>query len=137
MAYLENKYCLYSDQLIFNGALGSIDPGSNPGSPIISILFLRELKLFAELKVEYCVIRFFKWFSKVLLRLKPSSLDFSTSSLSKYKTTFLLFDVTNASEGKRMDGLCYKCGHRTLFLSFNLFLYRTFIGKNAKTISNF
>ena len=62
--------------------LGSIDPGSNPGSPTISILFSVELKLFTELIVENCVIICFKWFSKVLLRFKPNSLDFSTMSLS-------------------------------------------------------
>jgi len=81
------------------GALGSIDPGSNPGSPIISILFLRELKLFTETKVEYCVIKCFNWFSKVLLRLKPRDLDFSTNSLSRYKTTLPLVVIANASEG--------------------------------------
>jgi hypothetical protein len=36
-------------------------------------------KLFTELLVEKCVIRCFKWFSNVLLKLKPSSLDFSTN----------------------------------------------------------
>jgi hypothetical protein len=39
-----------------------------------------ELKLFSELTVENCVIRCFKWFSKVLLRFKPRLRDFSMSS---------------------------------------------------------
>jgi hypothetical protein len=40
--------------------LGSIDPGSNPGSPILFIPFRVELTLFTELHVENCVIRCFK-----------------------------------------------------------------------------
>jgi hypothetical protein len=60
--------------------LGSIDPGSNPGSPILFIPFRVELTLFTELNDENCVISCFKWFSNVLLRLKPRAFDFSTSS---------------------------------------------------------
>jgi hypothetical protein len=45
--------------------------GSGTGSPTISFLFSRELKLFSELQVEYRIIKRFKWFSNVLLRLKP------------------------------------------------------------------
>jgi len=48
---------------------------------------LIELKLVTELHVENCVIRCFKWFSKVLLRLKPNSFDVATDSLSNYNTT--------------------------------------------------
>ena len=68
--------------MMFLGALGSIDPGSNPGSPIFFIPFSGELTLFTELQVENWIINCFKWFSNVLLRLKPSSLVFSTISLS-------------------------------------------------------
>ena len=56
--------------------LGSIDPGSNPGSPTTVIMFLVELALFAELHINNCVIKFFKWFSNVLVRLKLKDLDF-------------------------------------------------------------
>ena len=38
-----------------------------------------------------------------MLRLKPRDLDFSTNSLSRYNTTFLLFDIANASEGMRRE----------------------------------
>jgi len=44
------------------------------------------IQLFAELNVENCVIKCFKWFSKVLLRLKPRAFDFSAKSLLRYKT---------------------------------------------------
>jgi hypothetical protein len=62
---------------------------------------LVESEVFAELRCENCVIRCFKWFSNVLLRLKPSSFDFETNSLSKYNTTFLLVLIANASEDMR------------------------------------
>jgi hypothetical protein len=56
-------------------------------------------------------------------RLKPNSLDFSNISLSKYNTTLCLFDIANASEGRREDVLCYKFGDkwskRTEFKSTN------------------
>jgi hypothetical protein len=42
--------------------LGSIDPGSNPGSPTTFSLFSDDSKLFTELVVENCIIRCFKWF---------------------------------------------------------------------------
>jgi len=63
------------------------------------------------LHVNNCVISCFKWFSKVLLRLKPRDLDFATRSLSKYKTTFLLFDIAYASEGVYWHFLCYMFGY--------------------------
>jgi hypothetical protein len=91
--------------------LGSIDPGSNPGSPTISILVSGELLFFSELQVENCVIRCFKWFSNVLLRLKPSSLDFSTRSLSRYNMTLRFVAIAFASEGLRGEFPCYKCGN--------------------------
>jgi hypothetical protein len=94
--------------------LGSIDPGSNPGSPIT---FSVDSKWFIELHVENSVIRCFKWFSKVLLGLKPNSLDFSTNSLSKYKTKLCLFGIAYAPEGKRGDVQCYISGD---FLISNL-----------------
>jgi hypothetical protein len=62
--------------------LGSIDPGSNPGSPILFIPLSVKLSLFTELHIENCVINCFRWFSNVLLRLKPRDFDFSTNSLS-------------------------------------------------------
>jgi hypothetical protein len=57
-----------------------------------------------------CKINCIKWFSKVLLRLKPRDFDFSTRSLSKYRTTFPLFPIANAIEGMRGEVLCYKFG---------------------------
>jgi len=68
------------------------------------------LKFFNELQIDNWIIRCFKWFSKVLLRFKPSSFDFSTRSLSKYNTTFRFVVIANASEGKRMEELCYMFG---------------------------
>ena len=62
-----------------------------------SPFLLVEEMLFSELHVENCVIRCFKWFSKVLLRLKPRAFDFATRSLSKYNTKFLLVVIANAS----------------------------------------
>jgi hypothetical protein len=59
------------------------------------------LKLFSGLHVENCVIRCFKWFSKVLLRLKPRDFDFATRSLSKYNTKLPFLAIANASEGIR------------------------------------
>ena len=56
------------------------------------------------------MIKCFKWFSKVLLRLKPRDFDFATSSSSKYNTTFLLVPIAFASEGMRREALCYKFG---------------------------
>ena len=75
-----------------------------------------ESEVFAGLHVENCVIRCFRWFPNVLLRLKPRVFDFSTSSLSKYNTTFRLFDITNASAGMRGEVLCYKFGHCSLIV---------------------
>jgi len=62
------------------------------------------------LHCENCVIRCFKWFSKVLLRLKPRAFDFATSSLSKYNTTLPFVPIAFASARKRMDVLCFKFG---------------------------
>ena len=121
--------------MMFLGALGSIDPGSNPGSPILFIPFRVELTLFTELHVENCVVSCFKWFSNVLLRLKPNSLDFSTRSLSKYNTTLPLIPIAFAPARERMEVHCYKFGHLALFLSFSFFLYNFYIGKNEKIIS--
>jgi len=80
-------------------------------SPILFIPFSVELTLFTELNVENCVIKCFKWFSNVLLRLKPSSSDFSTRSLSRYNTTLRFVAIAFASEGLRGEFPCYKCGH--------------------------
>jgi hypothetical protein len=68
---------------------------------------LVKLELFSELRVENCVVRCFRWFSTVLLRLKPRAFDFSTRSLSKYKTTFRLFDIAFASARKQGRCLLY------------------------------
>jgi hypothetical protein len=81
------------------------------GSAHHLLFLLVESDLFGELHCENWVNRCFKWFSIVLLRLKPNSLDFAINSLSKYNTTFLLFLIANASEGKRRDILCYMSGH--------------------------
>ena len=70
-----------------------------------------ELKIFAELHVEKCVASCFKWFSNVLLRLRPRAFDFSTNSLSRYNTAFLLFDIAFEPARKRREDLFYKCGH--------------------------
>jgi hypothetical protein len=80
-------------------------------SPILFIPFSVELKLFTELNVENCFIKRFKWFSNVLLRLKPSSLDYSTRSLSKYNTTLPFVVNAFAFEGLRGEFPCYKCDH--------------------------
>ncbi len=72
---------------------------------------ISESELSAELNVENCVVRCFKWFSKVLLRLKPRDFDFATSSLSKYKTKLPLVPIANASARKQREDLCYKLGH--------------------------
>jgi len=81
------------------------------------------LKLFIELKVGKCVIRCFKWFSNVLLRLKPRDLDFSTSSLSKYKTRFRLVPIAFTSKGKRREVQCYKFGHYSLIVKTQSVLF--------------
>jgi hypothetical protein len=90
--------------------LGSIDPGSNPGSPTISSLFSGKIQLFTELHAEKFGIRCFKWFSNVLLRLKPKDLDFATNSLSKYNTTLPFVVIAFASARKRMEFQCYMFG---------------------------
>src|SRR3972149_11598496 len=59
------------------------DPGFKSRRPHHNNLLFCKLKLFTELFVENCVIRCFNWFSKVLLRLKPGSFDFSANSLSR------------------------------------------------------
>jgi hypothetical protein len=56
-------------------------------------------ELSSELTFENCVIRLFKWFSKVLLKFMPRPRDFSTNSLSKYNTTFLLVVIAFAPSG--------------------------------------
>ena len=84
--------------------------GSGTGIPTISSLVSGELQFFIELHVENCVIRCFKCFSNVLLRLKPRAFDFSTSSLSKYNTTFPLFPIVFASARAQMEVLCFKSG---------------------------
>jgi len=58
-----------------------------------------ELKLFIELTVENLFIRSFKWFSNVLLRLKPIPRDFSTRFLSMYNTRLCLFDNCACTRG--------------------------------------
>jgi hypothetical protein len=55
-----------------------------------------ELKLFCAETVEHCVNNCFKWFSNVLLRLKPNSRVFSTNSLFRYNTTFLLLLILHS-----------------------------------------
>ena len=57
--------------------------GSNPSSPATVPNFVFDSKLFNEFSVENCVIRCFKWFSKVFEILNPNSFDFETNSLSK------------------------------------------------------
>jgi len=68
------------------------------------------LKLFTELTVENLFIRSFKWFSNVLDKLKPRLRDFSTNSLSRYRTTFRLLLIAFAPEAMRGEALCYKSG---------------------------
>jgi hypothetical protein len=85
--------------------------GSNPASPILFIPFSVELTLFTELNVENWIIKCFKWFANVLLRLKPSSSNFSTRALSRYNTTLCFVAIVFASEGLRGKFPCYKCGH--------------------------
>jgi hypothetical protein len=92
-------------------AFQACDPGFKSRRPHQETFLLAESRLFLELQVENCVINRFKWFSKVLLRLKPRDLDFATRSLSKYKTKFRLFDIAFASARKRMEVLCYMFGH--------------------------
>ena len=67
---------------------------------------LVESTLLAELQVENLVIRSFKWFSNVLLRLKPRSLDFWMISFSRYKTRLVLFVNCNSTRADAMGGLC-------------------------------
>jgi hypothetical protein len=57
------------------------------------------------------VISCFKLFSTVFERLKPRLRVFSTSSLSKYNTTFLLFFILHSHpSGCKGEVLCYKFG---------------------------
>jgi hypothetical protein len=81
-----------------------------------------ESRLFTELHVENCVIKCFKWFSKVLLRLMPSSLDFSTNSLSRYNTTLPLVPIAFASVRMRGVILYYMFGpsRRQYFLIYGI-----------------
>ena len=46
------------------------------------------------------MISCFKWFSTVFERLKPNSRVFSTSSLSRYNTTFLLLLILHSHPGE-------------------------------------
>ena len=103
--------------------LGSIDSGSNPGSPTT---LSDDSKLFSELHGENCVIELFKLFSNVLLKLRPNSFDFSISSLSKYNTTFLLFDIASSPKGA--------CGGEELFYMFGHFLFSKILTKRRKEI---
>jgi hypothetical protein len=66
--------------------------------------------LFDGLLVENCVIKC-RWFSNVLLKLKPISFDFASSSLSRYNAGLCLFDNAYAPERMRGAVLCYKAGH--------------------------
>jgi len=68
---------------------------------------LVESKFFIELRVENSVIRCFKWFSNVLLRLKPSSFDFEIVIYRDIELHYP-FSIAFASEGKRKEFLCYK-----------------------------
>jgi hypothetical protein len=68
-------------------------------------------ELFSGLHVENCVVRCFKWFSKVLLRLKPRDLDFATNSLSTYSTKLCLFLKCVYTRGHAGVVLCYMFGH--------------------------
>ena len=88
------------------------------GSAHSSSFFKVDLKLFTGFIVEYCVIRCFKWFSKVFERLKPRDLDFSMRFLSKYSTTFLLVPIAYASEGIGGDVLRYMFGHLAAYTTF-------------------
>jgi hypothetical protein len=71
------------------------------GSAHHSTFLLFKSEVFAELHCENCVVRCFKWFSNVLLRLKPRDFDFATRSLSKYNTKLPFLAIANASEGIR------------------------------------
>jgi len=70
------------------------------------------------LHVENCIIRCFKWFSNVLLRLKPRDLDFSTRSLSKYNTALRFVIIAFTSARKRRNVLFHMFGR-----SLNLMKY--------------
>ena len=80
-------------------ASGAIDPGSNPGSPILEALFCVGIWFCVFWWFESWLISCFRWFSNVLLRLKPSSFDFSINSLFRYNTTFLFRFTALASRG--------------------------------------
>ena len=72
-------------------AFQACDPGFKSRRPHQLTFLSVKSRLSTEFSVENCVIKCFKWFSKVLLRLKPNSLDFSTRSLSMYRTKLCLF----------------------------------------------
>ncbi len=100
----------WSSSLVRTLALRAKGRRFKSGPAHSSSFFKVEMKLFVELLVEICVIRFFKWFSNVLLRLKPRDFDFSTSFLSKYNTTLPFIVIAYASEGVHWQVLCYMFG---------------------------
>jgi len=69
------------------------------GSPTKLPLFSVKLAEFCVDTTEYPVIKYFKWFSNILIELNPNSFDFSTNSLSRYSTTLPLVVIAFASEG--------------------------------------
>ena len=91
---------------------------------MINIVFAEimpfESAVFSIFSCENCVISCFKWFSKVLLRLKPRSLDFRMVSLSRYKTKLALFDNSICTRAETRDFLCYMCGHFDTFVTINV-----------------
>ena len=91
----------------------------NSGSAHFPIIVPFEYTIFSVFMTENCVIRCFKWFSNVLLRLKPRSLDSLMVSLSRYKTKLLLFEITFAPARKQRDILCYMCNHSNTFTTIN------------------
>ena len=82
----------------------------NSGSAHFLLIAPFESTAFSVLLHENCVISCFKWFSKVLLRLKPRSLDSLIISLSRYKTKLLLFDNCICTRAEGRGVLCYKFG---------------------------
>ena len=87
------------------------DPGFKSRRPHQDTLLISELALFSEFIGEKPIINCFKWFSNVLLKLKPNPFDFSTNSLSKYSTTFPFVPIANASKGRRGKEDSYIFGH--------------------------
>jgi hypothetical protein len=89
-------------------ASGAIDEDSNSSGPTKLPLNSLKLELFCIEGDEFLLIKYFKWFLKVLLKLNPDSLDLSTNSLSRYKRQhYFYFQIAFASEGRRREEACY------------------------------